>query len=254
MSLLDNLKAKLAPAKDKVSDLAQQHGDKVTHGLDKAAKVVDEKTKGKYSEKTLQTGTARPRAPWTDSRTRNPTAPRRRRTCPPPPPTPYGHTSAHIGGRPRSTSGSRPSAVSGGRCIRATLSGPPCPADRIEARLLSAGGLLGRSPRTARTTRTWLGPWDSQAQDSQGLGDRPRGPGRHEVPHPVRRPRAAGPRPDPRPRPRPRGPARGPAPRPSVRTPARRPAPSGPPRPPYPAPARPPRRSPPRVRRDSRVP
>ena len=51
MSLLDNLKAKLAPAKDKVSDLAQQHGDKVTHGLDKAAKVVDEKTKGKYTDK-----------------------------------------------------------------------------------------------------------------------------------------------------------------------------------------------------------
>ncbi|MCX4588734.1 antitoxin [Streptomyces sp. NBC_01549] len=58
MSLLDNLKAKLAPAKDKVSDLAQQHGDKVTHGLDKAAKVVDEKTKGKYSDK-IQTGTGK---------------------------------------------------------------------------------------------------------------------------------------------------------------------------------------------------
>ncbi|MGW3633352.1 antitoxin [Streptomyces sp. NPDC005122] len=58
MSLLDNLKAKLAPAKDKVSDLAQQHGDKVTHGLDKAARVVDEKTKGKYSDK-IQTGTGK---------------------------------------------------------------------------------------------------------------------------------------------------------------------------------------------------
>ncbi|MCX5093387.1 antitoxin [Streptomyces sp. NBC_00365] len=58
MSLLDNLKAKLAPAKDKVSDLAQQHGDKVTHGLDKAAKVVDEKTKHKYSDK-IQTGTGK---------------------------------------------------------------------------------------------------------------------------------------------------------------------------------------------------
>lgn len=58
MSLLDNLKAKLAPAKDKVSDLAQQHGDKVTHGLDKAAKVVDEKTKGKYSDK-IHTGTGK---------------------------------------------------------------------------------------------------------------------------------------------------------------------------------------------------
>ncbi|MCX4979215.1 antitoxin [Streptomyces sp. NBC_00620] len=58
MGLLDNLKAKLAPAKDKVSDLAQQHGDKVSHGLDKAAKVVDEKTKHKYSDR-IQTGTGK---------------------------------------------------------------------------------------------------------------------------------------------------------------------------------------------------
>ncbi|MEU5887538.1 antitoxin [Streptomyces sp. NPDC047461] len=58
MGLLDNLKAKLSPAKDKVSGLAQQHGDKVHHGLDKAAKVVDEKTKGKYSAK-IQTGTGK---------------------------------------------------------------------------------------------------------------------------------------------------------------------------------------------------
>ncbi|MFG2868744.1 antitoxin [Streptomyces sp. NPDC048338] len=56
MGLLDSLKAKLAPAKDKVSDLAQQHGDKIDHGLDKAAKVVDEKTKGKYSNK-IESGT-----------------------------------------------------------------------------------------------------------------------------------------------------------------------------------------------------
>ncbi|MDX3245157.1 antitoxin [Streptomyces sp. ME18-1-4] len=56
MGLLDNLKAKLAPAKGKVSDLAQQHGDKIQHGLDKAAHVVDEKTKGKYSDK-IHTGT-----------------------------------------------------------------------------------------------------------------------------------------------------------------------------------------------------
>jgi hypothetical protein len=58
MGLLDNLKAKLAPAKDKVSDLAQQHGDKVSQGLDRAAKVVDEKTKHKYSDK-IQTGTGK---------------------------------------------------------------------------------------------------------------------------------------------------------------------------------------------------
>ncbi|PWI15051.1 hypothetical protein DI272_13390 [Streptomyces sp. Act143] len=58
MGLLDNLKAKLNPAKDKVSGLAQQHGDKIQHGLDRAAKVVDEKTKGKYSDK-IQTGTGK---------------------------------------------------------------------------------------------------------------------------------------------------------------------------------------------------
>ncbi|MET9115400.1 antitoxin [Streptomyces longwoodensis] len=56
MGLMDNLKAKLGPAKHKVSDLAQQHGGKITHGIDKAAKVVDERTKGKYSDK-IHTGT-----------------------------------------------------------------------------------------------------------------------------------------------------------------------------------------------------
>ncbi|MEU7295685.1 antitoxin [Streptomyces exfoliatus] len=58
MGLLDSLKAKLSPAKDKVADLAQQHGDKIDHGLDKAAKMVDEKTKGKYSGK-IQSGTGK---------------------------------------------------------------------------------------------------------------------------------------------------------------------------------------------------
>ncbi|MFI8933679.1 antitoxin [Streptomyces sp. NPDC053474] len=58
MGFLQNLKAKLAPAKDKVSGLAQQHGDKIDQGLDKAAKMVDSKTKGKYSDK-IQTGTGK---------------------------------------------------------------------------------------------------------------------------------------------------------------------------------------------------
>ncbi|MEU1147675.1 antitoxin [Streptomyces sp. NPDC005863] len=58
MSFLDQLKAKLAPARGKVSDLAQQHGDKIDQGLEKAAKVVDEKTKGKYSDK-IQAGTGK---------------------------------------------------------------------------------------------------------------------------------------------------------------------------------------------------
>ncbi|MFE5545257.1 antitoxin [Streptomyces sp. NPDC056534] len=56
MGLLDSLKAKLAPAKDKVADLAQQHGGKIDHGIEKAAKLVDEKTKGKYSDK-IHSGT-----------------------------------------------------------------------------------------------------------------------------------------------------------------------------------------------------
>ncbi|MFK0227775.1 antitoxin [Streptomyces sp. NPDC090303] len=58
MGLLDSLKAKLAPAKDRVADLAQQHGEKIDQGLDKAAQVVDEKTKGKYSDK-IQSGTGK---------------------------------------------------------------------------------------------------------------------------------------------------------------------------------------------------
>ncbi|MEU5979051.1 antitoxin [Streptomyces sp. NPDC047315] len=58
MGLMDTLKAKLAPAKEKVSDLAQQHGDKIEHGLDKAAKAVDSRTKGKYSDK-IDTGTGK---------------------------------------------------------------------------------------------------------------------------------------------------------------------------------------------------
>ncbi|MFE5396681.1 antitoxin [Streptomyces sp. NPDC056568] len=58
MGLLDNLKAKLEPAKGKVTDLAQQHGDKIDRGLDKVARTVDEKTKGKYSDR-IQTGTGK---------------------------------------------------------------------------------------------------------------------------------------------------------------------------------------------------
>ncbi|CAL9414195.1 antitoxin [Streptomyces sp. enrichment culture] len=58
MGLLDNLKAKIGPAKDKVSGLAQQHEDKIQHGLDKAAQTVDRRTKGKYSDR-IQSGTGR---------------------------------------------------------------------------------------------------------------------------------------------------------------------------------------------------
>jgi hypothetical protein len=51
MRFMDSLKAKLSPAKGKVGNLAQQHGDKIDHGIDKAARTVDQKTKGKYSDK-----------------------------------------------------------------------------------------------------------------------------------------------------------------------------------------------------------
>lgn len=55
MGFLDTLKAKLAPAKDKVTDLAQQHEGRIGKGLDRAAKTVDDRTKGKYSSK-IETG------------------------------------------------------------------------------------------------------------------------------------------------------------------------------------------------------
>ncbi|MFJ7336668.1 antitoxin [Streptomyces sp. NPDC101116] len=55
---MDNVKAKLGPAKDKVSDLAQRHEGKIHHGLDRAAHAVDKTTKGKYSDR-IQSGTGR---------------------------------------------------------------------------------------------------------------------------------------------------------------------------------------------------
>ncbi|MCX2923717.1 antitoxin [Streptomyces sp. NEAU-W12] len=58
MGLLDNMKARLGPAKDRVSDLAQQHEGRIQHGLDKAARTADERTKGKYSDR-IQKGTGR---------------------------------------------------------------------------------------------------------------------------------------------------------------------------------------------------
>ncbi|MEU6477838.1 antitoxin [Streptomyces sp. NPDC047017] len=58
MGLLDNMKARLGPAKDKVSDLAQRHGGSIEQGLDRAAKAVDERTKGKYSDK-INAGTGK---------------------------------------------------------------------------------------------------------------------------------------------------------------------------------------------------
>ncbi|MEW2403023.1 antitoxin [Streptomyces sp. NPDC046862] len=59
MSLLDNVKSKLAPAKDKVSHFAHKHEgriDQIERGLDKAANAVDKRTKGKYSDR-IHSGT-----------------------------------------------------------------------------------------------------------------------------------------------------------------------------------------------------
>jgi hypothetical protein len=58
MGLLDNMKARIGPAKEKVSHLAQRHGGSIGQGLDKAAKLVDEKTRGKYSDR-IQAGTGK---------------------------------------------------------------------------------------------------------------------------------------------------------------------------------------------------
>ncbi|MFD5429801.1 antitoxin [Streptomyces sp. NPDC127084] len=61
MGILDTLKTKLAPAKDKVSDFAHHHEDKIDkleHGLEKAAAKVDHRTKGKYHDK-ITSGTGR---------------------------------------------------------------------------------------------------------------------------------------------------------------------------------------------------
>lgn len=44
MSFLDKIRGK-------AKNLAEQHGDKVGGGVDKAADFVDKKTKGKYSDK-----------------------------------------------------------------------------------------------------------------------------------------------------------------------------------------------------------
>ncbi|MFI0777254.1 antitoxin [Streptomyces sp. NPDC021212] len=58
MGLLDNLKAKAGAMKDRAGNFAQQHEARVERGLDKAAKTVDTKTKGKYSAK-IETGTGK---------------------------------------------------------------------------------------------------------------------------------------------------------------------------------------------------
>ncbi|WP_055549891.1 antitoxin [Streptomyces sp. NBRC 110028] len=58
MGLMDNLKAKAGVMKDRAGSFAQQHEARIGRGLDKAAKTVDTRTKGKYSAK-IETGTGK---------------------------------------------------------------------------------------------------------------------------------------------------------------------------------------------------
>ncbi|WP_431041826.1 antitoxin [Streptomyces sp. P1-3] len=58
MGLRDTLKAKADRMKGKAGDFMHQHEDKIERGLDKAAKTVDAKTKGKYSDR-IGTGTGK---------------------------------------------------------------------------------------------------------------------------------------------------------------------------------------------------
>lgn len=60
MGFMDTIKDKLGMAKSKAPGLAQQHGDKIESGMDKAAKTVDSKTGGKYTDK-IDTGTSKAR-------------------------------------------------------------------------------------------------------------------------------------------------------------------------------------------------
>jgi hypothetical protein len=49
MGFMDKLKG-LTKHKDTATDLAGQHSDKITDGVDKATDVVDDKTGGKYTD------------------------------------------------------------------------------------------------------------------------------------------------------------------------------------------------------------
>ncbi|MDP9613986.1 hypothetical protein JOF35_006324 [Streptomyces demainii] len=55
---MDNLKAKAGQMKGRAGSFAQQHEAKIERGLEKAAKTVDTRTKGKYTAK-IETGTGK---------------------------------------------------------------------------------------------------------------------------------------------------------------------------------------------------
>jgi uncharacterized protein YjbJ (UPF0337 family) len=48
MGFLDKLKGSV---KSRATEMVDKHGDQIAGGLDKAAGVVDKKTKGKYTDK-----------------------------------------------------------------------------------------------------------------------------------------------------------------------------------------------------------
>jgi MT0933-like antitoxin protein len=50
-AMFDKLKKAAAEAKDKVAETVDQHSEQISRGIDKAGSVIDEKTKGKYSDK-----------------------------------------------------------------------------------------------------------------------------------------------------------------------------------------------------------
>ncbi|MFC9224815.1 antitoxin [Streptomyces hygroscopicus] len=58
MGLMENLKAKAGQMKGRAGSFAQQHEAKIERGLEKAAKTVDTRTKGKYTAK-IETGTGK---------------------------------------------------------------------------------------------------------------------------------------------------------------------------------------------------
>jgi len=54
MGFLDDIKKTATKATDKVNELADQHGDKAKDAIDKAAGAVDDKTKGKHTDKVTK--------------------------------------------------------------------------------------------------------------------------------------------------------------------------------------------------------
>ena len=50
MGFIDKFKQQAPGLKDKATDLAREHGEKIDSGIDKAADLADKATKGKYAE------------------------------------------------------------------------------------------------------------------------------------------------------------------------------------------------------------